>query len=289
MADRMRAMTPGLLVLAQVMMLQAQPRPVSTGRFEVASIKRCQNGERPSGGDPTPGRLHLACVTTASLIRLAYLVFPTGQPNALVSPTVFQMPISGGPSWIDSDRFSIDAKAEGRVNVEMMKGPMMQRLLEERFGLRIHRDSKQTDIFELAVAKNGPKLRSATVGQCVTYDRNDPPPASPETVVCGTLRWNANGGFDVFGATMMDLSRALSAYVDREIVDRTGIAGRFDIHLDWSPADGRYAGGDAGSSLPPGEEASIASAMKKIGLQIRSGKGSTQTLVIDHVDPPTEN
>lgn len=84
-------------------------------------MKRCRNGQPPSGGDPDPVRLHLACVTTASLIRLAYLVFPTGEANAPVSPGSFQMPISGGPSWLDTDRYTIDAKPERPVNTEMMR------------------------------------------------------------------------------------------------------------------------------------------------------------------------
>ncbi len=65
-------------------------------KFEVASIKRCQNNRPPSGGYSSSAGLRLACVTTANLIRLAYLVFPSGERNAPVSPTSFQMPISGG-------------------------------------------------------------------------------------------------------------------------------------------------------------------------------------------------
>lgn len=123
--------------------LNAQTPPTAVRKFEVASVKRCDNAQSPSGGDPDPGRLHLACVTAANLIRLAYLVFPTGQPNAPVSPGSFQMPISGGPSWLDSDRYSIDAKVERPVNTEMMKGPMMQRLLEDRFSLKRHKEAKE--------------------------------------------------------------------------------------------------------------------------------------------------
>jgi hypothetical protein len=94
-----------LLLAFELTTLAAGAQSVSTSvqKFEVASIKRCQKPGSRNGGGESPDRLGLACVTTANLIRLAYLVFPTGQPNAPVSPTVFQMPISGGPSWIDSD------------------------------------------------------------------------------------------------------------------------------------------------------------------------------------------
>jgi uncharacterized protein (TIGR03435 family) len=84
-------------------------------KFEVASVKPCQKGQSPSGGGIDPGRLHLSCVTSANLIRLAYVAFPTGQPNAPVSPNFLKIPIAGGPSWLDSDGYSIDAKPEQPV------------------------------------------------------------------------------------------------------------------------------------------------------------------------------
>lgn len=264
-------------------------------KFEVASIKRCQNTASPSGGAPSPGRLDLACVTTANLIRLAYLVFPTGQPGAPVSPSAFQMPISGGPPWIDSDRYRIDAKTEERVNVEMMRGPMMQALLEERFKLKLHREVKEINVFELTVTKGRPKLQPAREGGCVVFDRNNPPlepaPRQPGPVLCGVVRRSARDGFEILGVTMSDLSRQLSAYVDRDIVDKTGIKGAFDVHLDLDPADLGYrdAEPDPWSPFTPGDGGAIAVALKKLGLQMRSAKGSAQFLVIDHLERPSDN
>ncbi len=251
--------------------------------FEVASVKRCQNDGLPAGSDPDPGRLHLECVTTSNLIRLAYPVFPTGQPNVPVSPAVFQAPISGGPAWIDSDRYTVDAKSAEPVNVEMMKGPMMRSLLEERFSLRIQWETKQRDLFELIVARTGPKLQRAKEAGCVVNDRNHPlpTPASGEAapVLCGVLRANLRGGFDIAGVTMADLCRQLSAYTDREILDKTGIAGVFDVHVDLNPDD----------IAPDGDGSVVAAAVKKLGLQMREAKGSAQLLRIDHVERPSEN
>jgi len=287
--------------LAAVLFLMALPGfALQTGlpraqEFEVASVKRCQNSQSPSGGDPDPGRLHLACITTANLIRLAYLVFPTGQPNAAVSPGVFQMPISGGPSWLNSDRYTIDAKVERRVNTEMMKGPMMQALLEDRFGLKLHKETKEIAAFDLAAGAEGTKLRPAKEGGCVGYDRNNPPSnpgrGEPAPVICGDIRKSAGDGFDIPGVTMADLCRRLSAYVDREIVDKTGITGVFDVHLDLLPADIGYAGAapDPSSPFTPGDGTAIAAALKKLGLQMRNAKRPAEFLVIDHVDRPSEN
>jgi uncharacterized protein (TIGR03435 family) len=93
----------------------------------------------------------------------------------------------------------------------------------------------------LTVGADGPKLRPAKEGACVAYDRNNPPPnpgpREPSPVICGVIRKSAGDGFDVPGVTMAELCLRLSAYVDRDIVDKTGITGAFDIHLDMRPAD----------------------------------------------------
>jgi uncharacterized protein (TIGR03435 family) len=94
-------------------------------------------------------------------------MFPTGQPNAPVSPNFFKMPIAGGPSWLDSDGYSIDAKPEQPVNIEMMKGPMLQALLEDRFKLKLHKEATEIQVFELTVGGKGPKLEAAKQGSCV--------------------------------------------------------------------------------------------------------------------------
>jgi uncharacterized protein (TIGR03435 family) len=287
---------PALLLAAGLAALHPSAQSLAQ-KFEVASVKRCQNSQPPSGGDPDPLRLHLACVTAANLVRLAYLVFPAGEPDAPVSPNSFQVPISGGPSWLDSDRYSIDAKAAGPVNVEMMKGPMMQALLADRFKLKLHREAKEVNIFELSVARGGPKLQPAKMGGCVVFDRNnpppDPPPGEPGPVFCGFVRRSAATGFDIAGVTMADRCRSLSAYVDRDIIDKTGLKGVFDVHLDLTPADLGYPGAlpDPSSALPPGDSggARIASAVKRLGLQMRPAKGSAQFIVIDHVERPSGN
>lgn len=294
--EKMGTRSATMIWLCGLTILNANAQSVvpSKQKFEVASIKRCNNGESPSGGAPTPGRLDLACVTTANLIRLAYLIFPTGQANAPVSPSIFQIAIAGGPSWVDSDRYRINAKAEQPVNVEMMKGPMMQTLLEDRFQLKLHREAKSNNVYELTVAKDGAKLTLAREGGCVVFDRNHPPietSGQPDPILCGSIRTNPGGGIDILGVTMPDLCRQLSAYVDREILDKTGVKGIFDVHLDLSLADLVSSGAAPDSSSPSidGDGGAIASAVKKLGLQMRSGKSTGELLVIDHVERPSEN
>jgi uncharacterized protein (TIGR03435 family) len=288
-------MLSAVFLLIALSDLDAQTASTAAQRFEVASVRLCQSSQSPSGGELNPVRLHLACATVANLIRLAYLVFPTGQPNAPVSPTVFQMPISGGPSWVNSDRYTIDAKAEQPVNTEMMNGPMMQALLEDRFGLKLHKETEEIPAFELTVGAKGPNLRPAKEGACVVYDRNNPPPApgagEPAPVICGDIRESVRGGLDLPGVTMADLCRRLSGYVDRDIVDKTGITGTFDVHLDLRPADIGFGDStpDPSSSFTSGDGGAIAAAVKKLGLQMRNAKRSAEFLVIDHVERPSEN
>jgi uncharacterized protein (TIGR03435 family) len=263
--------------------------------FAVASIKRCQNSEPAAGGANSPGSLHLQCVTTANLIRMAYLVFPTGRPNAPVSPAVFQQSIAGGPGWLDSDRYRIDARSERPHNLEMLRGPMLQALLEDRFHLRLHHENKFTDVFALTTAKSGARLTPATPGACQEFDRNHPPPVpapgQPDPILCGVLRLNPTRGFDIPGATLAALCRQLTAYVEHEIVDQTGIAGTFDVHLDLTPGDLSYAGAtpDPTSPFTPGDGRAIAAALEKLGLQMRPARQPAPFLVIDRIERPTEN
>ena len=90
---------------------------------------------------------------------------------------------------------------------------------------------------------------------------------------------------------MADLCRRLSGYVDRDIVDKTGINGTFDVHLDLLPADIGYGTttADPSSSFTPGDGGAIAAAVKKLGLEMRNAKQPIDILVIDHVERPSEN
>jgi uncharacterized protein (TIGR03435 family) len=283
------------LPIAIVLTLAAASAQSPVRKFEVASVKRCRDTDRVSGGARSPGSIHLNCLTAANLIRMAYLIYPTGRANVPVSPTVFQTPISGGPSWIDSERFRIDAKADAPEIPETMQGPMLQSLLEERFRLKLHHETRETNVFELTVAKGGARLPSAKAGGCVPMDRDhlSPPaaPGQPGPAYCGAIRWFANSGTDVPGATMADLCRGLTAFVDRDIVDKTGIAGVFDIRLELTPGDLGYerASPDPTSNFTPGDGRAIAAALEKIGLHMRPAKGAMQILVVDHVEQPLEN
>jgi uncharacterized protein (TIGR03435 family) len=124
--------------------------------FEVASVRRCSDDfgplERGGGGSFSPGRLTLNCQLVSGLIQMAYLMYPNG--TRLNEPgIVLNSPIEGGPGWINSDRYTITAKAEGDASEGVMRGPMFRALLEDRFKLHIRREIHEVPVYALTVAK----------------------------------------------------------------------------------------------------------------------------------------
>ena len=242
------------VVLSFVTGLLAPPSPAqsaTTPKFEVASIRTCKaediapaagtKGGRAGAGrvSGSPGRLSVECRTVASLIRDAYLSYPSGEawpkpvgsltPVAPVSDRLRGQEVKGSPAWVNADRYTIEAKAEGPQSLEMMRGPMMQALLEDRFKLKLHREIREIPVYELTVDKGGPKLKVTQGGSCIIMDRDHPPPGpdQPFPRICGGFF-----GDDLNGSTMVNLCRQFSVMMDRDVIDKTGITGVFDIHLE---------------------------------------------------------
>ncbi len=141
--------------------------------FEVASIKPCSPDMAPqgrSGGGPLsretfPERLTLNCSTVKDLVNMAYVLFA----GAHVDP-LSVVPIEGGPAWINSDLYKVEAKAASAQSQEILHGPMLRALLEDRFKLKIRRETRQIPVYALTVAKGGPKLQRFQEGGCVPVD-----------------------------------------------------------------------------------------------------------------------
>ena len=187
-----------------------------------------------------------------------------------------------------------------------MLGPMMRTLLEDRFKLKIHRETKQVDVYALTLTKQGHNLPPRPKGSCIAADFDHPPlpaPGQPIPKLCGMPRIATNG-FDIYGATMMDMGKALSNRLDRNVIDKTGIAGMFDIHLEWFPADsevslsnppfssGPSLGDPAGPANPSARVdnfGAIQTALQKLGLKLEPAKGPSEFLVIDHIERPSAN
>ena len=228
---------------------------------------------------PWPGRL-TASAPLRVLMEAAYHVQP------------FQ--IVGGPEWTRSDQYEIDAKATGNPgHAQLML--MLRSLLEDRFQLRIHRESREMPVYALVPARGGLKLPPPRDGSCA--EEQAPPPALGDPTPkprCGGMdvplesgAWHMRGG----KVPMAEFVRALSGMLGHTVTDQTGFSGVFDVDLHFR-ADDTIAG------FPPPPLAAISAetaspsifnAVQQLGLRLESTKGPVEVLVIDHVEKPSEN
>jgi uncharacterized protein (TIGR03435 family) len=268
------ALAGAMIVAAAVLSVFGQPsaRP----RFDVASIKPSSEQRFMAIRQLPGGRL-----TGTAPVRL-YVI------NAF---NLAPYQVIGGPGWIDSDRYLIDAKAAGAANrPELML--MLQSLLEERFQLKTHRENRELPVYNLTAGKNGPKVPPPKDTTCIDTA------ADP----CGKIRMAMGAsGVHMAGAnvTTAELARMLSGALGRSVIDKTGFTGKFDLDLTFAPdmaAAGLPAGAvpaaDPNGGPPPAEilNGSIFTAVQEqLGLKLESTKGPVEVLVIDHVERPTEN
>jgi uncharacterized protein (TIGR03435 family) len=206
--------------------------------------------------------------------------------------------VSGGPAWINSDRYNISAKVAG-ASTPSREGLMLQRrrlqtLLQDRFRLTVHRETRELPIYELIVAKGGPRLYAPA---CTEIDPGNPGPAPGKTIMdyCGSSGF-FKGRFEASSANMGDLAKALANLLDRTVVDKTGISGVFHIRLTFASDDTTVRApvvypDDPGN--PPAAtdlDPNIFTALQEqLGLKLGSSKGPVEVLVVDHAEKPSEN
>jgi bla regulator protein blaR1 len=257
----------GTLVRAQQ---QSTPRPA----FEVASIKRDVSGEPAM----------FTCVPTCHLERMTF------KDLVIFAYRVHDFQVTGGPSWIDSERYDIDAKTEGppSSNPEYvaLQYRRLQTLLRDRFNLTIHRETKELPIYELTVAKKGPKLQTPN---CLQREPGDFTVAPGK--YCGLIGGSmAGGGLQASSTTMANLARFLSSMLSRTVVDKTGITGEFDLQLTFTPDRPTAPPPDpAGFHPADGGPDFFTALQEQLGLKLESAKGPVEVLVIDHAERPSEN
>lgn len=272
--------------------LQAQPAPpAAIPKFDVISIKPCKPGGS-RGGDSSPGRLRIGCGILAGsdntgLIQVAYNRYASGY---LTSYGV--IPIAGGPDWIHSEAFEIEANSDGHPSIVMMEGPMMQAILEDRFKLKIHRETRKGPVYELALGKGSPKLKPLQGGTCAPVHVGRPlPPLISDQRYCRNMV-NPRGSVEFEGGTLSMFASALCMVLDRPVIDKTGIANYFEIHLVFSPDDSARpsADGPAGRAASAPDAPGIFQAIQEqLGLRLVPAKGPVDVLVIDHIERPSEN
>lgn len=198
----------------------------------------------------------------------------------------------GAPAWTASERYDVTAKASGDTTVNQMEGPMLQALLQERFGLKAHREIRVLPRYELKFAEGTPKLHRSIDGSCKPYVKDAKPDMSsngkPAVPFCGLHR-TENGSsrrLEGKGVTVADLAASLSHSYNTDlnsvVVDATGLSGGFDVSLQWTN-DADVATGVSAAPLLP------TALREQLGLKLERSKGEIEVLVIDYIDRPEAN
>jgi uncharacterized protein (TIGR03435 family) len=279
-----------LIVTAFGLFAQSDAAP----RFEVASVKKNASSPRFMAVRPRAGGLATENAPLRLLMQNAYGV------------QAFQ--ISEGPAWIQSEGYDIEAKADGKASRAQIL-LMLRSLLEDRFQLKLHRETKELPVYALTVAKSGLKLQPRKEGGCIPVDPSGtlPPPSNTPGQRAPGFPCGMPGvmmepsGVRIEGGkvAMPDFIRVLSMVLGRPVLDRTGFTETFDVRLDFTPDEAaaglpRSAGAGDPDSPPsaadPGSPPTIFAAIQEqLGLKLESVKGPVEVLVIDHVERPSQN
>jgi uncharacterized protein (TIGR03435 family) len=239
-------------------------------QFEVATIKP-SDPNRPGFGISLDrsGQLHTLNTTLSELIKFAYDVHPKQ--------------IVGAPAWVNSDKFDLLAKPDvpGIPSVDQMKA-MMQKLLEDRFSLKFHREKKELSVYAITVAKGGEKIKKDETS----------------TVPIPGFGGRPQSGFNVRNGTIAEFASVMqSQFMEQPVVDQTGLGDtRYDFVLKWTPDASQsagFGGGPGPGPAPPaGDDAPpdlFAAMQQQLGLKMGTAKAPVDVMVIDKVDKPSEN
>jgi uncharacterized protein (TIGR03435 family) len=241
--------------------------------YEIVSIRPSKPDAQLYEGT-LPDGYRATSLTLENLIGAAYF----GNPFSLSSL------IEGGPGWYKSDRLDVEAKVdasevEALKKIDHKQNPeelipdhatprmlMLQALLKERFGLKAHYEMKELPVYAIKVAKGGPKLKESNI--------SDP------------MKGSMSFSNDHFGGTNVPLRLLpllLMPQVGRPVLDQTGLTGRYDLDLKWTPDEDT---GERSADAPPGLMTAI---QEQLGLKLEATKGPVKVLVIDHVERPSAN
>jgi uncharacterized protein (TIGR03435 family) len=235
-------------------------------QFEVATIKPSQSRDAGGSIKVSPGGMvNLTNFPIMVVIQFAY--------------SVQRRQISGGPSWVESERFDIVGKPdiEGSPNMSQVK-EMLQKLLADRMQLSLHHETKELPAYALTVARGGLKVTEDT----------DNPDGLPTFLGGGGLQ-----GRSVRNATMAQFAGDLQGRLGRPVVDQTGLGSkRYDFILKWTP-DAPAMNGATGAP-PPADDPDappdiFAAIQQQLGLKLESSKAQVDVIVIGHVEKPSEN
>lgn len=300
---------------------QAASAPAPEFVYDVASIKPSKPGAMDSRWGSRSDAFTGENITVMSLLTSAYAIDNKNQ-------------FSGVPDWLNSERYDVQAKMDPSVADALKKLPpdqralarqrMLQALLADRFGLKIHRETKQLPMYVLEVAKGGPKLKPTAwppspsagapnaPGAPGAKDSKPPPPpplpparkgSPPAANLVGGRgsMWSTSHGQATIaanGGSVAQLSDLLSRMLGRPVVDKTGLTGEYDYTLQWTAevqsSNTVAAANPTPAAMAPAPLADsgptiFAAIQQQLGLKLESIKGPVEIIVIDHVNRPSEN
>jgi len=256
----------------------ASAQPAKPLKFEVASIKPSDPNARGSSVmTDKVGSLRGTNMPIRSLITMAY--------------GIRDFQLSGDPGWLSAERYDIVAKPEAIENATSTPDPhdmtddqrkvrdeqwreRVRNLLADRFGLVIHKETKEEQIYHLVIAKGGSKLKEVTT------------PGPRQGMSMNTGR--AEG----FAAPMKMLADNLAGTVGRPVVDMTGLTAKYDWKLQWSPDPGTAIPGPNTSQQQPADAPGptiFTAVQEQLGLKLETARGPVDTWVIDKIDRPSGN
>lgn len=230
-----------------------------TPAFDVASVRLSGPEERAAAAQFPPGGRFTANIALRYVIERAY--------------DIEDYQLLGDPDWVKTERYSIQAKAEGATTDDRLR-LMVQTLLASRFGLKIHHETRDLPVYALVVGKGGPKLQVAS-----------------DATLCGgngcfTI---GKGNFGAKGATLPWAAKTLTRIMDRPVLDKTQLSGNYDFRLHFDPSTASAAVMAAASTADSTEPSIFTAIQEQIGLKLDPRREPVDVLVIDHVEKPSGN
>ena len=236
-----------LLIFVGALLAPAQGLP----RFEVATVKRNLSQEVNTRIEISGGRLTITNASLKTLIRNSW--------------DLLSFQFAGGPNWLDTDMFDIQAitGSTEKITTERLR-PLLRSLLADRFALKVHFETRETNVYALVPAKDGAKLKQ---------DTSDIEPG------INTSKFANKGKMIGTREPISILATNLGNQLGRIVIDKTGLAGAYDWNLEWDP------NASVDSALP----SLFTAVQEQLGLKLEAQKGPMQVLVIDSAEQPSDN
>jgi uncharacterized protein (TIGR03435 family) len=225
--------------------------------FEVVTVKPSSPDEQGSSIHAGGGHLTIKNHTLNTMLLFAYGIHPKQIVDA--------------PAWFATDRYDVDGvlDTEGEPNLKQMQR-IVQKMLAERFELKLDEETRELLVYALMVAKEGPKLTKSKGDPNVLGDENDNMHSGQITQTISNM-------------SMTDFTLIMQFFTDRPVVDQTGLAGKWDFKWTWTQDESRVS---LDANAPPGMFTAI---QEQLGLKLEAKKAPADVFVIDHIERPSAN